>query len=395
MNKEQYLEMRNALVAEAEGLIAESKFEDSTAKMEEVKELDNKFEGIQREMANLNALKEQTVVTLENKSVKPDEIVNSKQITALGEKEQMENKVVMENAFAKVLMGKELSQVEMENVTYAEDNQVVIPQTTMNEVIGLVSEQYPFFGNARKLEIKGNVRIPKHKAITSGDAKFYAEKTPTEVEANEMVQITLTGKEVSKLIEITFKLEAMSVDAFLAYLKQELVDRIGALVGSKVFTGDASALEPEFEGCIKVLETAGQKVSYPLTGLTYENVTEAFGKVASQFANRTAVYASNATIWNQLANITTTSGQPIFIADPTGQTVGRMFGRPVLADGGVPEGVIVIGSAQDGYVINTNKGLTLESDRNLKARTTEFLAHAIMDGAVTNEKALVVVAPTA
>jgi len=390
MKLEEYKEMRNALVTEAEGLINEGKFEESTAKQAEIVALDNKFDTAQKELANLNALKEQENVFLENKSIAKEDLTIMENKLATGTTLSQDKQ--MENAFAKAVMGKELSVTEMQNITYAEDNQVVIPTTTMNEIIGLVSEQYPFFGDVRKLEIKGNVILPKHKAIKSGDAKAYGEKETTVVEENDFVKITLAGVEVAKLIEVSFKIENMSVEAFMVYLKQELADRIGKLVGEMVFTGVRA--NGEFEGAIKVLDDAKQSVKYASgTDITLKNITDAMSKIKSAHSNGAAIYVSNETLWTQLVNIVDGVGRPLFVSDVTSGGVGRMFGRVVKVDGGVPEGAVVIANAAKGYAVNTNKGLSVETDKDLKNRTTQFLGHAIMDGAVTDETAMVVILP--
>lgn len=393
MNKEQYLEQRNALVTEAEGLINEGKFEESKAKQEEVKALDNKFETVTKELANLAALKEQGAVELENKSL--EDLTNLQVIEKTGDIQNMNKDQVLENAFAKAVMGQELTSQEMQNVTYAEDNGIMIPTTNMNEIIGLVAEDYPFFGDAKKMNVRGYLTAKRHKAIKSGDAKGYKEKEETEVEENDFVEVVIKGVEVAKLIEVSFKLEAMTVPEFMDYLKKELVERIGAVVGTWVFTGDAST-DKEFEGVVKVLEKSGQTVKYQASGeVSYETLTGAMAKLASQFQAGASIYANNATIWNKLANVLDKNGRPIFIPDATSGGVGRIFGLVVKSDGGAPDGVIVVGKPSSGYVINTNKGLSVDSDKNLKKRTTEFLGHAIMDGKVTDERAFVAIVPEA
>ena len=72
MKYNEYLDQRNALMAEVEALIGEGKIEESNAKMEEVKALDNKWESIKLANANLNALKDNNkVIDLENKNIEP------------------------------------------------------------------------------------------------------------------------------------------------------------------------------------------------------------------------------------------------------------------------------------------------------------------------------------
>src|SRR5690625_7999549 len=69
MNFKQYMEQRNELMNVAEGLINEGKVKESEAKMQEVKDLDNKWEGVKVANANLNALKDnQKATNIENKS---------------------------------------------------------------------------------------------------------------------------------------------------------------------------------------------------------------------------------------------------------------------------------------------------------------------------------------
>lgn len=391
MNREEYLNKRNDLLTQAEGFINESKFEESTDIQNQIKTLDTTFENAAKEMANINALKEQTFENIKNKSVS---IKGATVVETEGIENKVDKKQLIENAFAKTLMGRELSSDEVQNLAVTGDNQVVIPQHTMDEIIGLVTEQYPFFGHARRFDYHGVLTLPKHKAITSGDAKTYKENQQTEVEVNEMVEVKLVGVEVAKMIEVSFKLEVMSISAFMAYFRDELVERIGAKVGTMVFTGVKG--DEEFEGCIEVLKTAGQALEYPGgSQIAYDTLTGAMAKIASKFTNFSRVYVNNSTLWNQLANIKDgkDSSTPLFIPDPTGGTVGRIFGRTVEIDGGLPDGVIVIGDARSGYAVNVNKQIQVESQRNLKTRSTEYLAHAIMDGAVTNEKALVVIHP--
>ena len=63
MEKERYLEMRNGLYTEAENLINVGKIDEGNAKMQEIKDLDTKFENEAAAMANLNALNKVPTVT--------------------------------------------------------------------------------------------------------------------------------------------------------------------------------------------------------------------------------------------------------------------------------------------------------------------------------------------
>jgi HK97 family phage major capsid protein len=48
--------------------------------------------------------------------------------------------------------------------------------------------------------------------------------------------------------------------------------------------------------------------------------------VKSGYLRNAEIYATNNTIWTQLANIVDNTGKPMFIPDVTNGTVGKLFG---------------------------------------------------------------------
>lgn len=393
MNKEQYLKQREEMVNALEGMVAVGINDtDFAAKKKEIEDLDLKFENAAKQQANLNALKEHENVNLQNISAKESgTILNMGQTTNILEP-QMSKEEMQNVAFGKAVMGKPLNELEMQNVEYAADNQVVIPTTLLNEIIGDLSTVNPFFGDARKFTVKGVLTLPKHTAITAGDAKFEDEKDEKVAQKNTFVNITLGAKEVSKLIEVSFQLEAMSIPAFIQFLRKEIVDRVSSIVGEAVFTGAGDA--ESFEGIVTGLAGTAQTVTYTAGALSYKDMTGALAKVDSKALNGAAIYANSTTVWNEIANLLDANGRPYFVADVIGGGVGRIFGHVVKVDDGAPTGTIVIANASRAYAVNTNQSLSVQSDKDLKRRVNQYLAYALMDGAVTDEKAAVVLTTT-
>lgn len=388
------LNKRKELMNQAETLVAEGKLEEFNAIEAEVKELDNKIEAAKLAQVNLQALQDNAnVADLSNLSEKPkevNELANLKPVNA------MASEKLYENAFAKTIMGQELTQEE-NNVLLELNNHdtsnsgIFIPQTVLGDIINEMESQNPFLRDVRKLNIQGMVSIPKHTAITAGDAKGYIESEELEVEKNTFVEIQLGGKEVAKYIEVSFKLEAMAVPAFLAYLKDEIVDRLGVELGRQVISGDGGVRE--MEGVLTAMAgVTSQQTSYTANGLSYANVTAAIAKLGSRHAASAKIYASASTIWNGLANMLDGSNRPYFIPDVTTSGVGRAFGLVVEADSAIPEGTYIIGNAK-GYTMNTNQPVRVESDRDIKARKTGFSAYTVVDGTVTHEKAFSILTP--
>lgn len=410
MNKEKYLEMRNALLKEIEGLIEEGKIEESNAKMKEVEDLDNKWEEIKLANANMNALKDKTKVTdIENQSV---EVKGGKEVDSLVKDVKVDENKVYEAAWAKVMMGKRLEDSEKVifdkvnaefNNTYTHDTEntpTLIPQTVVAGIWKRAEEMYPLLADVKKYNVKGTLVINRHDAIAEGDAAWYDEDTATADEKNIFGQLTLSGCELAKAITVSWKLRAMAVEDFIPFIKNELGERVGVALGTAIAQGQGKPGEsdnwkPEPQGIETALNAetnTPQVVTYnpdasPADPVDYEKITTLISKVHSSYLSGSVFYANNSTIWTVLANIVDTTGRPIFIPDTTAGGVGRMLGFVVKADAGVSANSVIFGNANKGYVFNTNEPMTLATEEHVKTRTVDYAAYTIVDGAVLDTKA--------
>ncbi|MGG3456056.1 phage major capsid protein [Paenibacillus rhizolycopersici] len=411
MNKEQYLNQRKKLMNEAESLLNEGKFKESESKMDEVKELDNKWEAIALANANLNALKENAKVTeLENKSVT---VEGGKTVENIVQPKPIDDKKAYENAWAKYMQGSKLEGQEKElfdkvnrefSNAYTHDTTntaILIPETVVAGIWKRAEEMYPLLADVRKFSVSGTLTMKKHTGIAAGDAAFYDEDTATADEQNNFGEITLSGCELAKAITITWKLRSMAMAEFIPFITNELGERVGVALGKAVASGKgASATPREPQGVeTALLAESGtpQVVTYdpdhattPVP-LTYKKVTEAIAKIHSSYLSGAAIYANNATIWTELANLMDDNGRPLFIPDVTSGGVGRMFGFVVKPDAGVTAGNILIGNANAGYIMNTNEPMSVATEEHVKARTVDYAAYTIVDGAVLDTKAFALI----
>ena len=414
MNKEKYLEQRNALLKEIENLIEEGKTEDADAKMKEVEALDEKWENVKKANANLTALKGSAKVTdIENKSV---DAGDGKVIDIVQKPVAVNEDKLYETAWAKTMQGKKLDaneqtvfdkvNAEFRN-TYTHTTggtPTLIPETVVAGIWKRAEEMYPLLADVKKYNVRGTLVINKHTAIDAGDATWYDEGTATVDEQNTFGQLTLTGCELSKAITVTWKLRSMATEEFIPYIKNELGERVGVALGTAIAQGQGKPgvgdnFKPEPLGIETALEDESQRpqvVTYNPAAATpdpldYEKITQAIGKIHSSYLSGCAIYANNATIWNQLANITDTTGRPIFIPDATSGGVGRMFGMVVKADAGVSNDTVIIGNPNKGYVLNTNEPMSLATEEHVKARTVDYAAYTIVDGGLLDTKAFALI----
>ena len=130
MNREKYLQMRNALMTEAQNLLNEGKFEEMKAKKAEIEKLDSDFEAIATEQANLAALENKAVpYNPENSAVNP---VGAK---VVGTTEQDNSKVDYETVFAKVALKRQLNNAEIEVYNKYNPENAYTHNTTNTEIM--------------------------------------------------------------------------------------------------------------------------------------------------------------------------------------------------------------------------------------------------------------------
>lgn len=407
MNKEQYLAKRKALMNEAEQLIAEGKFEDSETKMQEVKDLDNKWEGIKLASANLNALKDNTKITeIENKATAPNGL---KVIENVSEIKTLSDDEVYKNAWAKSMMGLKMTESEQTvfdkvntefNNAYTHDTgntSILIPETVAAGIWARAIEEYPLYGDARKFAVKGKFTIKKHDSIDAGDATWYTEPTVTADEQNTFGELTLDGCELSKAITVSWKLKAMAMSEFIPYITNELGQRIGIALGVAAYSG-TGVDQPRGVKTALMAQTGTPQVSTydpGTTPLTYDMLANGISRLHSSYLNGAVIYANNNTIWTQLATLKDDIGRPLFVPDVTAGGVGRMFGMIVKPDAAVTGGDILIGNAARGMVFNVNEPLSVATEEHIKARVTDYAAYTIVDGDILDEMAFSLIHNTA
>lgn len=404
MNKDKYTQLRNEMMAAAQGFMAEGKIEEANAKMDEIKDLDNKWEETKLAQANMAALENKTVVAdLENKGVK---IGGAQSIDATNQNEKLAEEKIYENAWSKQMMGQKIDGNELEvfnKVNKEFDNAfthdtgnsgILIPETVVAGIWSRAEEMYPFFADAKKFNVRGTLKMLKHDSIDAGDAAWYTENQVVEDEENSFGELILDGNELAKAVTVSWKLKSMAIQEFIPYITNELGERVGVALGTGVLQGDG-VKEPEGVETALAAETEKpQIIGYPAAeGISYAGLTGLIAKLHSSYTSGAAFYANNNTIWTKLATIVDGNGRPIFIPDATSGGIGRLLGFVVKTDAGVSDGNIVFGNPAKGYVVNTNEPFSIVTEDHAKSRKTDYVAYAVVDGGVLDTKAFSMLTP--
>lgn len=368
MTIDEFNAKRTEMLDRAEKLINDGKVNEAKALADEVKNLDAQFEAEKETTAELNMLKDQSVKTVENLVKIEENKFTEKENT------EMNTSELYKQAFFNTLLNKELT-VEQKNAFVhttglPDAKSLPIPTETLNEIWSLISEEHAITKDIRKIYSKAVIEIPKHTAVVAGAATTVNEGAANADEQNTFTSVTLSGKDFSKTIDISYAALAMTIEAFEAYLKQEIADGISDALADDVF----AQIDTDIASG-NILETAA------VGTMTYADIAGAFAKLKGVTNSKVAVYATRATVYNLLATLEDTEGHLIFQPNANAEIQGYLLGAPVKFDDSVAANRLYIGDATK-IPYNVVQDIMVEQDRNIKTHVVTYSGYARMQGAL-------------
>ena len=284
------------------------------------------------------------------------------------------------SAWAKTLMGVKLEETEERalgdaigttSTTFVEATSnasginnlgLLIPDSVRLDWLKIAEKASPIYRDIRKMNVPGNVDFPY--LFGADDAKWYAETTTTKNEGQEYKNIKLTGHELAKAIEITWKAEAMTVEGFISFLLDELNEKMNKALINAVIYGDGSAKPTGITNGLTAKENANaiDLIKECLGDLSVENRVGAKVYVASDVADDIAFCKDK------------NGNYPYLVAG-----LGRAGGATIEADPFLSAGDIVVGNAQN-YILNFNEGLRVDKEVKVQPRRVIYGGYLIADG---------------
>ena len=284
------------------------------------------------------------------------------------------------SAWAKTLMGVKLEETEERalgdaigttSTTFVEATSnanginnlgLLIPDSVRLDWLKIAEKASPIYRDIRKMNVPGNVDFPY--LFGADDAEWYAETTTTKNEGQEYKNIKLTGHELAKAIEITWKAEAMTVEGFISFLLDELNEKMNKALINAVIYGDGSAKPTGITNGLvaKTNQNAIDLIKECLGDLAIENRVGAKVYVASDVADEIAFYKDE------------NGNYPYLVAG-----LGRAGGATIEADPFLASGDVVVGNAQN-YILNFNEGLRVDKEVKVQPRRVIYGGYLIADG---------------
>lgn len=272
-------------------------------------------------------------------------------------------------AFLRNLLGEEMSAEERAAFVHTTANTPnVLPTTMLNTIWDLVSTEHSIMGDITIYRTGTILEVVKHTAITQGAAKVVAENTANDDETNTFVKVTLSGKDFSKHVDISYAMERMSLDALEQYLTSEIARQLGAAMAADVVAQIGTDMA-----------TGNKKTSAKASTVTFAELAGLFGSLAR--VSNVVVYAKRSTIYKYLVGMVDTSGRPIFQTTAQQGAAGTILGATIKVEDAVADNVMLIGDPKK-VVYNMVQDIMIESDRDIKKHVTTYSGYARGQGAL-------------
>ena len=398
MTKEQYAAKRTELLAKAQAAIDASDLATAQATNTDIENLDKKFEDEAKALADLNALRNKAVIDLPTAAHKEPANLKPAGAAIIDPSPKDEDKIYR-RAFGGFIKGDQISDKEREifnkinpgiynTAQMTATHQVVIPNTLVQEIWQEAAELHPVLSMVPMTTIKGKVTYPKENGDGS-DAAWYDEAT--EVADGDVAEtsIELDAYELAKCIPVSWLLKNMAIDAFLVYVRQNLAQKMGDALATALFSGkgkagESASFKSQPLGIVTAIEAEAstpQLLTWGATdAVTYAKLTKFMSMMKSGYVAGASIFAKNDFIWNTLANILDGNNRPYFVPDVTAGGVGRILGKVVYEEDGVPADGMVMANFTRGYKLNSQENVTMYSEDHMKARITDYMAYAQIDG---------------
>lgn len=250
----------------------------------------------------------------------------------------------------------------------------VLPTTMVDRVWDLVEEQHSILGDVTMYRTGTIMEIAVRTEITQGDAKSVNENAANDDEINTMTKVTLSGKDFSKHVDISYAMAKMSNEAFEDFLVNEIGERIGAALAADV----VAQILSDYDDDNNALQTAAAGA------IAWTDVTALFAVLKN--AKGKVVYGSESTIYGYLAGMVDQSGRPIFQPNAQNGVEGYLLGAPVKAEDAVTGKVLLVGDPSK-VVLNVVQDVMVETDRDIKKHVITYSGYARAESKLVASKA--------
>ena len=281
-------------------------------------------------------------------------------------------------AFLKNLQGKELTAEERTAVV----GTAAIPTQTMNEIVHKL-ELNPMIGAVDLTNIPGYVTYPAESVVN--DASWLDMDVGATDSTDALAPITLGAYKLIKTVEITADVDAMSVDAFEAWLVSRLINKIEKALDAGILNGTGTT---QATGIATTKATADG--TFKRAGIKWGDICGIMGALPGQYHPNASFCMNPALFFGKVLGMVDTAGQRIVVNEPQAARKFNILGYPVIVDGNCAAEDILFGDLK-AYKMNLAKGIEVKKSEEAEFRkgASVYRAMTLADGKLADTNAIV------
>ena len=370
---EELLERQDVLSAEIPAEVRDA------MTVEEIEERADELEAIKAELqAREDAAKAAEETRQEVAESRLDPVI--KEFT---EEKKMENRFAIDSpeyrdAFLRNLQGKEITAEERAAITAS----AAIPTQTMNQIVGKL-ELNPLIAAVDMTNIPGYVTYPAEDTIN--DAAWVPMANASTDSADSLTSITLGAYKLIKTVEVGADVEAMSIDAFEAWIVDRLANKIEKALDAGILNGTGTT---QATG-IKTTKSTPDG-TFTRAGITWKQLTEIMGKLPGQYHPNASFVMDPTLFFGKVLGMVDSQNNRVVVNDPQNPRRFNVLGFPVIVDGNCGTEEIYFGDLK-AYKLNLAKGIEVKKSEDAAFRTGSavYRAMTLADGKLADSNAIV------
>ena len=284
------------------------------------------------------------------------------------------------DAFLRNLQGKELTAEERTAVV----GTAAIPTQTMNEIVHKL-ELNPLIAAVDLTQIPGYVTYPAEGTVNN--AAWVDMGTAATDAADTLTAITLGAYKLIKTVEITADVDAMSVDAFAAWLVARLVNKIEKALDAGILNGGGST-SGECLGIKTSKSTADYK--YTKAAMNWKDLTAIIGALPGQYHNEASFVMPPALFYGEVLGMVDSTNNRVVVMDPQSPRKYNILGFPAIIDGNAATDEVYFGDLK-AYKMNLAKAIEVKKSEEAEFRkgSMVYRAMTLADGKLADVNAIV------
>ena len=282
-------------------------------------------------------------------------------------------------AFLKSLQGKELTAEERTAVNAAG---AVIPTQTMNEIIHKL-ENNPLIAAVDVSNIPGYVKFPYESACQ--EASWLDMGVGSTDSTDAIGYFTLGAYKLIKTVEIDADVDAMSIDAFEAYLVSRLVNKIEKAVDAGIINGSGTTQ------CTGILTAKSEEdLTFTRGALTWAQLCAIMGKLKGEYHNGAKFVMNPEFFFQRVIGMVDSTKNRVVVLDPQGAVKYNVMGYPAILDGNLSSEEILFGDLK-AYKFNFAKAVEVRKSEEAVFRkgSKVYRAMTLADGNLGDLNAIV------